>query len=695
MKTIYKSIVLEAALLSVTLALQAEIQSEGETVTADVQASTLDRLKVTLVSPNVSGARDLVASGNATIDGSEIAVNLENLAFGTHRLVVSARFGTQIRTLYALDISVPQAELPNETQEYEDSAIVVSTYGDGGGEFPTDYAKQGDDPTATLTDTQAYAQAAAEAAQSLIAVDADVFAGKQALATNISAKGVPTSVADALTVMATKVLQIPQQVNTGVSEFEQMIAPSPYMWNVYAVANDLMKQTLPAYIPSYMAGGNYAQYRANNAFFVGEYYRGYDSLELTGADGYLTHDGCFYTLVNGTVTRTAPDGTITTYEDTTIIHTWLNDSNETYMNRWVAFFYLTNAYSFINTNAAICPRRVALCGVCNSFVVSGTNRLTDVWVIGSLDHLEFPSTGNDWSPAQVIRNYISHASGYIYAESKNRLISVIMPDLEETNSPVIYNSGVQFVAFPKLKDVNSGSSLISYSLGNNIDPSSYTNLVVLSVNELEELKGTLLQFDGGLANQSYFSSLAQISANKLRRVDSQMMYINPVQASLTKMVALKSINFPNLEYIGNQLMFVTYDGNLTNLTEIRLPKLTYCGSFLIRDSGPVGFSTYNIHYSMGVNLIDVEVGEMTTNLNFRSWNPTDVLADATKKAQLIDNIKNHILARVSDATGGTQLVFTVSTDMYNAIASETITWQDQTMTLADAFLTKNWLLAGA
>ena len=78
-----------------------------------------------------------------------------------------------------------------------------------------------------------------------------------------------------------------------------------------------------------------------------------------------------------------------------------------------------------------------------------------------------------------------------------------------------------------------------------------------------------------------------------------------------------------------------------------------------------------------------------------NWNPTNVLADAYKKAQLIDNIKNHILARVSDATGGTQLVFTVSTNMYNEISGETITWNDQTMTLADAFLTKNWLLAGA
>ena len=98
---------------------------------------------------------------------------------------------------------------------------------------------------------------------------------------------------------------------------------------------------------------------------------------------------------------------------------------------------------------------------------------------------------------------------------------------------------------------------------------------------------------------------------------------------------------------------------------------------------------------MPQDCIDLWVGAMETKLDCSGWNPTNVLADATKKARLIDNIKNHILARVSDATGGTQLVFTVSTNMYNAIASENIEWQGQTMTLADAFLTKNWLLAGA
>lgn len=677
MKTIYKSIALEAALLSVTLALQAEIQSEGETVTADVQASSLDRLKVTLVSPNVSGARDLVAAGNATIGGNEIAVNLENLAFGTHRLVVSARFGTQIRTLYALDISVPQAELPNEMQEYEDAAIVVSTYGDGGGggEFPTDYAKQGDDPTATLTDTQAYAQAAAEAAQSLIAVDADIFAGKQALATNISAKGVPTSVADALTTMATKVLQIPQQVNTGVSEFEQMITPSPYMWNVYAVANDLMKQTLPAYIPSYMADGNYAQYRANNAFFVGEYYLGYASLELEGADGYLTCDGDFYTITGEVgsriVTHTAPDGTVETYAAESIIHTW-HDGESGYSNRWVGFFYLTNTYSFTNTTSSICPRRAALCGDCLSFIINAENRLVDLWVIGTLGHFEGGTTGDAWSPAQVIRNYRVHSSGIIY--NKFVGISILLPELQElTGSGVLIESKAGIgnnvsspysISLPSLIKFDSSQALL---LAKN--PNDFENgLVYLSAANIKEINTPIIS-DAGQTND-HFNNL------KIIRLDS-----------------LEAINLTSSGggfHGTTAFILATYHRRvLTDMEQLYMPNLkSVVGGRIIETDG------YNLGYSFG-RLIDVHVGEMVTNLDLRYWEPTSVLADADLKATLIDNIKNHILARVSDATGGTQLVFTVSTNMYNAIASETITWQDQTMTLADAFLTKNWLLAGA
>lgn len=686
MKTIYKSIALEAALLSVTLALQAEIQSEGQTVTADVQASSLDRLKVTLVSPNVSGARDLVASGNATIEGNEIAVNLENLAFGTHRLVVSARFGTQIRTLYALDISVPQAELPNETQEYEDEAIVVSTYGDGGGggEFPTDYAKQGDNPTATLTDTQAYAKAAAEAAQSLIAVDADIFAGKQALATNISAKGIPTAVADALTTMATKVLQIPQQINTGISDFEQMIAPSPYMWNVYTVATDLMKQDLPAYISSYMAGGNYVQYRANNAFFVGEYYLGYDTLELTGADGYLTCDGDFYTISGEVgsrlVTHTLPDGTVEAYPAESIIHTW-HDSESGYINRWVAFLYLTNAYSFTNITSSICPRRVALCGTCLSFIVSGANRLTDVWVIGILEHFEGGATGNTWNTAQVVRNYQTHSNGYFYTSFSG--VSLVMPDLMAASSPVLYNCNVQYVYFPSLKTQDR------------IIVGSEANLSIFDAKSIEVLENRLIEITNISQGSPTLPNLSIINLNNLVESRANIIYSSGNKSQ--HLNSLKEINLQKLETIGAHLFDLrSYSGtssdfDFSNLTALRMPSLKRCSTALFLFS-ETGTTQYN--FRGFVNLIDVEVGEMETSLKFYSWLPTNVLSDTDKKTELVNNVKNHILANVSDRTGLTQLTFTVSTTLYNAIASENITWQDQTMTLADAFLTKNWLLAG-
>ena len=357
MKTIYKSIALEAALLSVTLALQAEIQSEGETVTADVQANSLDRLKVTLVSPNVSGARDLVASGNATIDGSEIAVNLENLAFGTHRLVVSARFGTQIRTLYALDISVPQAELPNETQEYEDAAIVVSTYGDGGGggEFPTDYAKQGDDPTATLTDAQAYAQAAAEAAQSLTSLDSDINAGKQAIAAAITSKGVPgITPQDTLVEMANGVMQIAQQPIEidGGDMYAAQLTGDGTLWDLYKVLADMKNRFINA---SYEHGGQTYNF---GALIVCEYYKGYDSLQLQGADAYYTCDGDFYDYAS-------PN------------HVW-HDLDNGKANRWVCFLYTNSGSRLDITNTAISPRSMYIGGHIGTIEYFVNGRLTEL-----------------------------------------------------------------------------------------------------------------------------------------------------------------------------------------------------------------------------------------------------------------------------------------------------------------------------
>jgi len=74
-----------------------------------------------------------------------------------------------------------------------------------------------------------------------------------------------------------------------------------------------------------------------------------------------------------------------------------------------------------------------------------------------------------------------------------------------------------------------------------------------------------------------------------------------------------------------------------------------------------------------------------TNLKIIDWNPTNVIADATKLATLNANIRNHIAAKVSDRTGLSSLTFTVSTNLLNNLEQATI----------DAFTAKNWIVAGA
>ena len=149
MKPIYKSLVLESVMLAVTLSLQAEVTANGESSAQSVDVSTLEGLKVKLVSPNVSGARDLVASGECVLNGADLVINLNgaSLEKGTHRLVVSAEFGTNTIVLYGLDITVPMyATLANEPQEFTDDVTVVSTFGDGdkSGADATVYSKDGD-----------------------------------------------------------------------------------------------------------------------------------------------------------------------------------------------------------------------------------------------------------------------------------------------------------------------------------------------------------------------------------------------------------------------------------------------------------------------------------------------------------------------------------------------------------------------
>lgn len=408
--------------------------------------------------------------------------------------------------------------------------------------------------------------------------------GKVQLADNLVFKGVPASVSETLPELAGKVRDIAQTVTEidGGDMYAAQLFGDGALWNLYDVLADMKTR--------FMGAGQYA------CLIVCEYYKGYDSLQLQGADAYYTCDGDFYNV-------------------SSTIHVW-HDSYSGKANRWVCFLFATDGARLDITNTAISPRSMYIGGHIGTIEYFVNGRLTDI-VCGVeetdvVDNFLSGSYAQEFGFNVVIRN-VKNIPFNTWAKSNNGTLSVT--GVEVLN----FKAAGQSLYQAKFSVFHSDCDRIIYGAGS-LFFSACPNLVGILLNNAAELGDE----DG---NGSFIE------------------------------------NAPNLRFI-------------------YAPALQRCKNLILNTN-------------LAINLNDMTVGAMVTNLKMNTWNPTNVLADADKKAQLIDNIKNHILARVSDATGGTQLVFTISTNMYNAIASETITWNEETMTLADAFLTKNWLLAGA
>ena len=92
--------------------------------------------KISLVSPNVSGARDLIESGAIAFenDTATITIDATGLCQGTHRLCIELEYGTNAKMNYGIDIIVPNTGLNDETQSVEVYVHDVITAGDGAGE---------------------------------------------------------------------------------------------------------------------------------------------------------------------------------------------------------------------------------------------------------------------------------------------------------------------------------------------------------------------------------------------------------------------------------------------------------------------------------------------------------------------------------------------------------------------------------
>ena len=419
-----------------------------------------------------------------------------------------------------------------------------------------------------------------------LAATADLYQqGREALASAITAKGVPTTADTPLAEMAENVGDIQQVTTTidGGDMYATQLFGDGVLWNLYDVLAQMKSQWLGA--------GHYA------ALIVCEYYKGYDSLQLQGADAYYTCDGDFY-------------------DTSSPLHVW-HDSDNGRANRWVCFLFATAGARLDITNTAISPRSMYIGGHIGTIEYFVNGRLTNL-VCG----VEDTDTIDLFKDSEF-----SQAFG----------LNVISKNIKDFGKLKIVSYGA--VIIKNLSNLNKTNAdyLISAQYAN------YVNI---------EFDSLYVSVNGSLVYSCGYLDGAEIKGK-----------ITGTSSGLVLYVGTNALDRP--------LRYIHAEG--------------YLGGAILFGGGSGKFR----------NLIDVSVGEAKYNMDMRLWEPTNVLADATKKAQLIDNIKNHILARVSDATGGTQLVFSVSTNMYNEIATENIEWQGDTMSLADAFLTKNWLLAGA
>lgn len=212
--------------------------------------------------------------------------------------------------------------------------------------------------------------------------------GKPALAQAITDKGVTTQPTDSLATMADKVMQISQDsytIDGGEMYAKQLFGSleTPNYWNLYEV------------MASLLSDGRFVNY---GGILLAEYYKGYDSIALSGAGaggGYVTSDGQYYT------------------EDTT--HYW-NDDLDGKGNRWVAYLFATEGHGFQITNTNTSPRSIHIgrhVGVIESLV---NGRISEIVVTdgNKLDDFKTGTFTQNWGNRICIRGLQDVAAQVVY-----------------------------------------------------------------------------------------------------------------------------------------------------------------------------------------------------------------------------------------------------------------------------------------
>lgn len=306
-------------------------------------------------------------------------------------------------------------------------------------------------PWASKETVQEVVQEAVQDRASVTAITSEIASGKQAIAAALTQKGVqdvlPT---DSFNKLAQDIqsIQIQEVTIAGGDMYSKQLygvannGITPGYWNLYEVMADLLSD---------------ARFSNYGGILLAEYYKGYDSLALSGAGaggGYYTSDGTYYT------------------DD--VIHTWTDDLDGK-GNRWVAYLFATESHGFTITDTNLCPRSIHIgrhVGVIESLV---NGRISEIVVTDGNKLDDFRGKfDQQWGKRVVIKNLGTHNS-----------------------SPLVYNSSVTESIYIQADTISPPSGSGGYNL---IDIDSVANLTSLII-EADRIIG---RNNGTIANGKVF-----------------------------------------------------------------------------------------------------------------------------------------------------------------------------------------------
>lgn len=263
-------------------------------------------------------------------------------------------------------------------------------------------------------------------------------------------------------------------------------------------------------------------YRSDYACVVAcvEYKSDVATLQLMGADAYLTSDGDFY--------------------DSGATHMW-HDNREFKITRWVCFYFKNADCEFNVGTSMITAIALGVQGNLMTLSSAVATLLTKILVnngssIGNIAFTAIQPLKTDY----VIRGVKETKSGFLYSSSGYR--GVLYIDIQKiTGGNLVQNYSLADTLICTVREITSGAICYCY----NVRP-GFPNLKKIVFPNLEIINST--PFYG--INYG-FISLSEIEFPKLRELRARL-FIMQIQYDPNP-IAIKQIRFPSLSYISSSL----------------------------------------------------------------------------------------------------------------------------------------------